>query len=276
MGYYSNIAPILFAQTGAPGVFDIYSGGSGFALFKLRSAQVNCIEVWRNDVPHTSAIIGFSGGQLDTVALLAFASPSYNCYIRRWYNQDGSGIDAYQATDSDCQLIVSAGALISINGFPCIDTESGGFGKPIPLTGGTITFQTAFTLAKVDTTNTVNYLVFKESVTQSGIHYGGNVIPAINLGMYDGTNSAFIATAPDTNQHVGFFNCRSGNGYIGIDGAAEVNGGTLNSSLTIDEVNGRGAVTTLYFKGKVKALLFWNSDQSGNRTAIEAYLNAVA
>ncbi len=101
--------------------YDDYVGG--WSLRKLRSGYTgNCITVRRTGSSPASSDIGFdSEGNLDTTALLAFVG-SNDGFVTKWYDQGGSN-DLIQAATANQPQIVSAGAVITLNGKPALDFD---------------------------------------------------------------------------------------------------------------------------------------------------------
>lgn len=102
IGYLLNIVP-----------------GAG-AAFSLRKLDVNytgfAISV-RRDSDSAVQDIGFVGEELDVASLLAFCGTD-NGFVEIWYDQSGSGRDAYQFAISQQPQIVLSGNVIETNSRP--------------------------------------------------------------------------------------------------------------------------------------------------------------
>lgn len=109
------VAPVLDRLSAAP--------SAGFATWRLRNAYAGgCIRV-RRASDNGEQDIGFSGSNLDTVALLAFAAGG-DAFVKTLYDQSGNGRDLSQATAASQPKIVSAGSLIAaINGLPSLQFD---------------------------------------------------------------------------------------------------------------------------------------------------------
>lgn len=97
--------------------------GPLFAVFGLTLLLVAytgpCIRVRRSS-DNAERDIGFAGGKLDVVALLAFVGAA-SAYVTRWYDQTGNGHYAAQATGAAQPRIVNAGVLdVGPNGKPIL------------------------------------------------------------------------------------------------------------------------------------------------------------
>jgi hypothetical protein len=104
-------------------LLDLYpSAAVAYSVRKLRTLYTgSAIRVRRTDL--TESDIGFTGaGNLDTAALLAFTGTGVldNGFITTWYDQSGNGYNATQTTAINQPIIVSAGALITVNSKPAI------------------------------------------------------------------------------------------------------------------------------------------------------------
>lgn len=86
-----------------------------YSLRKLNPAYSGpCLKVRRSS-DDTTQDVGFSGGVLDTSALLAFVG-SGNGFVDTWYDQSGNANHAAQAALNQQPRIVSAGVVDSTNG----------------------------------------------------------------------------------------------------------------------------------------------------------------
>jgi len=95
----------------------------------------------RRDSDNTEQDVGFSGGVLDTAAMLAFcgaagsAAPQpANGYASKWYDQSGAGNHAVQPARTSQYQVVNAGALVTQGGRPCL--VYGGGSPTMALPGG--------------------------------------------------------------------------------------------------------------------------------------------
>lgn len=81
-----------------------------FSLRKLTARATNAIIVRRSS-DNAEQVIGFSGRDLDTTALLAFVGAG-NGFVAAWYDQSPNGNNAVQTVAVTQPQIVSSGALI--------------------------------------------------------------------------------------------------------------------------------------------------------------------
>lgn len=111
----------IFGMGGASGLIldDTPMAKIAFSLRKVRTAYTgNCIKVRRSS-DNTEQDFGFVDGVLDTVSLLSFVGGG-NGFVTKWYDQSGSGNDAYQSTQANQPLIVESGTITTDNGKPTV------------------------------------------------------------------------------------------------------------------------------------------------------------
>lgn len=111
---FSTAFTYMASTTAAPSfsfLLDDYpNAASAYSLRLLRSAYTgNCIEVRRSS-DNTTQNIGFVNNELDTSSLLSFVGAGEG-YIRTWYDQSGSGVNATQTTNSEQPRIVNGGVV---------------------------------------------------------------------------------------------------------------------------------------------------------------------
>lgn len=99
-------------------ILDTLTPQRAYSLRKLRTAYAGAAIRVRRSSDNTEQDIGFSGTDLDTAALLAFAG-SGSAFIRTFYDQMGN-VDWVQTTQADQPRIVNAGVLETEGGLPVI------------------------------------------------------------------------------------------------------------------------------------------------------------
>jgi len=93
---------------------------AAYSLRLLRSKYSGAAVRVREDSGNTEADIGFSGGTLDTTALLNHVG-SNNGFVTKWYDQSGNGNDASNSTATEQPKIVSGGTVVQENGRPALN-----------------------------------------------------------------------------------------------------------------------------------------------------------
>jgi len=94
---------------------------AGYSTRKLRSAYSGAAIRVREDDGDTEADIGFSGGGLDTAALLAHCGANSG-YITKFYDQGLNGWDIVQAAEADQPCVAASGVVnYGLNAKVCLD-----------------------------------------------------------------------------------------------------------------------------------------------------------
>lgn len=269
---------------------DVAAGAkAAYGLRKLRSAYSGYAIRVRRSSDNTTQDIGFdSNGNLDTVALKSFVGSS-NGFVRIWYDQSGSGWDAWQTGNADQPRIVSAGVIDTLNGSPTLrfdgasdylyNTSLGG----TAITGANLTsFLVGQLINGVSGTDYEFLSLHKSSNgTQSGyynndidlfyingLYLGSYLNDAVFSGTFTGISStAFQATSyHDSNA--------SNNSKIYANGSlleTKTISMNLSPNWILVGVYGNGTATGSYFlKGNVSEAIIFNAALStANRQAIE-------
>ena len=90
-----------------------------FSVRKLFSGYMGkCLKV-RRDNDNEELDIGFVNGLLDTASLATFVGENTG-YVIAWYDQKGTGVNAVEATSSNCPIITSSGTLQEVNSKPAL------------------------------------------------------------------------------------------------------------------------------------------------------------
>jgi len=248
-------------------LLDRYPGAA--AAYSLRKLSVNyngpAIRVRRSN-DNAEQDIGFSGnGDFNESALVSFVGANSG-FVSVWYDQSGNSRNATRLAAAEQPIIVNAGTVKRINGKISIEGDADDYLE----TASNFTFQPLHSVGKINSSTTINYIVGSAAV---GIWYGGSSAIAQGLGGFDGTNTRGI-TGEDFNQHLGWHSMRGLILYVAKDGAAETNTGAFAASLSINRLFGRGTLGGTHFQGDIQELIFYNSDNSSNRTEIEKNINS--
>jgi hypothetical protein len=104
-------------------LLDTYTGAAaGYSLRKISNTATNSLRVRRSS-DNAETDIGFAvDGNLDNAALLAFVGTGAtdNGYVTTWYDQSGNSRHATQTSATAQPQIVSAGNIITVNGYQVI------------------------------------------------------------------------------------------------------------------------------------------------------------
>ena len=255
------------------GHYDIYWDGSqlslldsypsaavAYSLRALNSAYTGpLIRVRRASNNVEQDIFATYDGELDTSALATFCAGT-NGFVVRWYDQSGNGNDAVQATTANQPKVYDSVTGVELeNGKPALDFDSSDNFTTTDAINVTPLFFAAVAQAvgRRQMFTIGSYLKFEASIwraTASQLYnlYVGEV-------SFDGT------ALNDESQHLFTGSYVSGaiSGYV--DGTLDISG---TSSYTGSDSVKIGARNTAQMK--LQEVIVYPSDQSANRTGIEA------
>ena len=242
---------------------DEYGGASAGYSLRLLCVDYSgdCITV-RRASDNATQNIGFDDdGVLDITSLESFCA-STDGFVTTWYDQSGDGNNATQTTASSQPQIVSSGSVILENGKPAIYYD-GTITKSLDVSFGTKSQPNQFFV--VANKNDISGFLFDGITGQRNAQSGDN--------MFAGTSLPEAYPVSFANQQVlftGLFNGTNSKGFIngsntasGDTGTRDVTGIRIGNKYTQDDA----------IEGTMQSLVFYNSDQSSNRTAIEDNIN---
>ena len=250
------------------GLLDDYPNASAaYSLRALSSAYTGpAIEAMKTVGDETFVQnIGFLyDGSLDTDSLLSFAG-SDDVFVAKWYDQSGNGNnDAAQASASSQPQIVSSGLVIKVNDVAAVDFD------------GTNDYLETDTFTEIPQP-TSYFGVFKFDESKNQNIFDGSSVNRQLIGGSDTTYKLFGGiqiTGGITNTNQNSFNgILSTTDSLFINNISVISGNA--GSNEIDEIvmgsnifrNGG------FLNGKIQELIFYPSDQSANREAIETNIN---
>ena len=249
-----------------------------YSLRQFTEAEtLNAIRVRRSS-DDTEQDIGFdANGDLDTAALLAFVGTggTDNGFVTTFYDQSGNGNDANNATESEQPLVVSGGSVTQFDGINAIEFNGTSHELAASLSLSTTAFS-SFSVAGTDGvagTNAQsifgsNATAFYSQIRSYDLETRISSSPILTLDDDIGNN-------PNQMQLFASINGTSaGNQYI--DGTignrspldTSSSGGISETSVYIGSVNGQR-----YLGGSISEIIFFESDQSANRTTMETNIN---
>ena len=250
------------------GLLDDYPNASAaYSLRALSSAYTGpAIEAMKTVGDETFVQnIGFLyDGSLDTASLLSFAG-SDDVFVAKWYDQSGEGNnDASQISQSAQPQIVSSGLVIKVNDVAAVDFD------------GTNDYLETDTFTEIPQP-TSYFGVFKFDESKNQNIFDGSSVNRQLIGGSDTTYKLFGGiqiTGGITNTNQNSFNgILSTTDSLFINNISVISGNA--GSNEIDEIvmgsnifrNGG------FLNGKIQELIFYPSDQSANREAIETNIN---
>jgi hypothetical protein len=276
-------------------ILDTFPGAAAaYSLRKLDNDYTgNCIVVQR-DNGDTSAI-GFAGNYLDTAAMKTFCGEGAgdSCRVRLWYDQSGNNRFARMDTAARQPLIMVDGFVVREGSRPALLLGgSGANTKLFRINGGSITNNigafSAFDLRRLrDTTtaagtslyqftagSTAGNRIVSGSSTTIKYRAGGRRLDAdANTVLESTVNHPGTPTIVST-----MFNFQAatlnvfGNGTSVISGSFLTSGNTSATNAS-GQVIGATAALAAAWLGTITELIFYESDQSTNRAAIETNIN---
>ena len=278
---YGSI-PLTLAQTwqsvpAYEGLLDIVPGAAVAlsAARLLRSDYTGDAIRVRRASDNTEQDIGFDGdGLLDESALATFCAGT-DGFIRTWYDQSGNGNDATQAaTASQPKVYDSVTGVDLENAKPSLAFDGV---NDVLIAASSVTVGLNHTLVIVGKgLATATDDVFSVDRFEARIQSNSYAL------LYDGEPSQYYFT-PSTSNQFSFFGGRKSADdltYASINGGLQLSStaktsdlwGTTTRQPTIGARN-LGSLG-LFWEGKVQEVILYLTDQSANRFAIEANINA--
>jgi hypothetical protein len=272
--------------SGASLLLDIYTGaGFAYDFRTLRSAYSGNNIKARESSGSTEQNIGFTSGVLDSSSLLTFTG-SNDGLVPIIYDQSTNGNNLTQTTASNQLKIVDAGSLVTSNSLAATQGSSSTGGETSSIAFSGMTDIWFFDV--VDIVSSGNNQFLYESSPNAVTNNGGIIIYLTSGGQLNignkmssgfkqngyvvGTGRKLISIRIRQGVDTSLFSEVYVNGVqISIDGA-----GDSDTSSFTDQILYVGARlgTSLGFRGKRQASIFYPSDQSSNRVGIETNLNA--
>jgi len=237
---------------------DYPGAAAAYSLRNLIDTTTNVVRVRRSS---DNTEQDFSAAEITDGTLTTFTGAN-DGFVTTWYDQSGNGVDGVQATAIQQPKIVSAGSLIVENSLPTLDFATNKYMRAI--TGVNAQPNTFIHVIRLNNNNNKNitdsYTGGRNGLftTATGVYslYAGSFRPGVSAN----TSSIELIFS--------LFNNTSS--YIAKNSSASPigNSGTQSSdSLSI------GGVISGNFDGVMSELIFYNLDQSANRTAIETNIN---
>jgi hypothetical protein len=271
----SGKAGTLYSIIPSLSLLNRYSGAAAaYSLRSLSSSTINVVKVRRSG---DDAELDFTASEVSDGTLAAWVvagGGTEDGFVTTWYDQSGNGNNATQATAANQPKIVSSGSLVTENGKAAIDFD------PLSLQyiSSTIT----------SPSNNVCFVGVCYTTSLSGARGFMEIFDVANDGYelrYDGTTSEanFAINSTDllvtsTNQFLWFANYDGSTQLNSINGSGDTQSAveSISVSSTTLKIGARlpaSGNSGYYWDGKIQEAIFYPSDQSANRTGIEANIN---
>ena len=260
---------VLSTATRFSGILDRVPGAAAACSLELLARSFANAPVVRVRRDSDNAEQNFTAAEVSGGALVAFCGAG-NGFVRRLYDQSGNTRHATQTAALSQPLLVENGELVTENGKAAIKfiadpISSLNFSDPIA------GIKTIFAVSKRDAASVVNYILGSSVSGSSGIGLGGSLSGVDGLFGFDGDNVRSIS-GENLLTKLGYWNIREGSIYMAENGNSETNAGAFaREDILVERIGTRRPTTTAdSLKGKVSEIILFTSDQSANRTKIEA------
>ena len=272
-----------FGRTVVTPLLDIYTNAThAYSLRKLRTAYTgNAIRVRRDSTGQAESDIGFTSfGDLDTVALKNFVRNN-SAFVVTWYDQQGS-VNVTNAVQTGQPRIMLSGVIEKLNGLPTIYNFSR-TRNLIATVNIALSNMSYFGVVNVQSTLGDDAIISLQVAGSSNQYrsIAARTTPSLNLISRTAAGNFAASSSISTGVNYIF----SGFWRSNTDREIFTNGG--NSGTSTNTSAGFTATKLLIFKlrdtdagginghfGDCSELIFFNSDQSSNRTGIELNINS--
>jgi len=251
------------------GLLAEYSGAAAaYSVRQLTTAYTGSALRIREDGTNTETDIGFdSNGDLDTASIASHCGAN-NGLVVTWYDQSGNGNNATQSTvGNQPKIYDGTTGVLTRNGKPYIDTRTSGT-LPVSSFAGNGTAGSYF--AVTDTSGGFIDPMF--GTYNNGMHgeYG------IYLQIVNGGQFSVNAGYPSTSRFIlSYTTIDTVNGSeAAIQGATASSFASTATIVRLGGISVRGTSGVKYTGGFMYEIVFYDSNQSANRTGIETNINS--
>ena len=266
----------ILARSGAGAsslLLDTYTGAAvAYSLRQLRTAYTGAAIRVRRSSDNAEQDINFVNGDLDTSSLLTFCGAG-NGFITTWYDQSGNANNSTQATAASQAQIVSSGSVITDPNTSKISTTwtTDSYSLTTSISPNT----RYLSIGVINrTANTINIA----SLGTGGLGGVNGQQPLFWVATTGALRSDMSSTVTHaTNTNTGAFIIASEKNSSDLK-TAYINGSALATTATQVAAAGTnfiyfGRTGTNSTSGRYAEYIYWNSEQSANRTGIETNIN---
>jgi len=248
------------------GLLDIYPGAAAaYSLRNLqgRSGKDSAVVRVRRSSDNTES--DFTATQVSDGTLAAWVGAGNGGFVRTWYDQSGNNINVTQATSGQQPILVSGGAVLTERGKPRIDFDT-----------------TDNLIASFSRTEYAAFCIFSANSLDSGFCAPVNINGASGLGvrpslkLYDAMG-VFNSNALNNTVALGervlltSLNFASTSNLYKNSTLVSTASGSIVSRSQIALGSAAAAIPAT---STIQEVVFYTTDQSTNRAAIEANINA--
>ena len=252
---------------------------AAYSLRSLTGGDPRSVRVRRSS---NNAEEDFTTSEISSGALAAFVGSGNDGFVSIWYDQSGSD-NATQSTPGNQAKIVNSGNLLQdANGNPYLEFDgTNDFYDINKATFNNASYGYLSTVAQYDDTANLNEPVYfasnGDNAAKSRAFLGkvstGNLAAGGRRLDTDGFRSSTETTNTNKNLLTGLLHWNDGDVQLFVNGAAKTatafSSGAGTTSATDADSAFIGRISSNYYDGKVYELLIYNTDQSGNREALE-------
>ena len=276
---YARVGTTLKAV--APPLDIAGSAAAAYSLRKLSYAYTGPVVEVRRSSDDTTA--DFTADEVEDGTLAAWVGAGNDGFVATWYDQSGNSRDATQATAGYQPKIVNNGSVVTEGGKPAIEFDGSNDFLLHTRVSKASMFYLAGNVAKKATYQRMHH-TSQSDATDAAAGGGDLIFIAADSETYAATVEASTTFALYSGSfdsgHIMFSVLPSGaSADIRLNGAgvtATVYASPGVSTATYGSIGARtrgdGTSASQFFNGTVQELIFYPSDQSSNRTAIEGNL----
>lgn len=217
----------------------------------------------------------FTVSGISSGALVDFVGAGNDGFVDTWYDQSGNGLDAEQATAGNQPKIVNSGTLVVDSGIAGLDFD----GDDFLVASSVALFVSPFSIFSTSVRDATGYIgSFSKSTAANrffAVQEGSSTSIAVPR---NPTSGVSVSTSVSGSDRLAFA-LTTGNTStsVGAKGGTLANttddyGGDFTSGSGLDQLTigvHRTVSPSGYFNGRIRELIFYTSDQSTNRSAVE-------
>ena len=217
----------------------------------------------------------FTVSEINSGALVAFVGSGNDGFVDTWYDQSGNSNDAEQATAGNQPKIVTSGALVVDSGIAGLDFASNEFLVASSVSG----LESPFSIFSTSVRDTTGYTGSFSKSTASNRYFGLQEATSTSIAAPRNATSGvsvsasvsgvdrltFAVTTGETSTSVGALGGTLAN--TTDDYGSDFTSGSGIDQLAIGVL--RTVSPTGYFNGRLREIIFYTSDQTANRSAVE-------